>query len=241
MPAFAQACLLVGIAAIGANLLTLLFYSIFFHDRLQLDLALTTIIVVIIGLPLAYYLTRQHAELRVMAERYDWAAHFDDLTGLFNRRTFFEEAGKVIARAERRKSAGTLLFVDLDRFKAINDTYGHAVGDMVLREFGDVMRTIVRSQDVAGRLGGEEFVVLLARADHDEAVEVSRRIRSALRGIPARIDLGSTPITTSIGVHVHRPGETLDEALIDADRNLYLAKQRGRDCVVDETQNLVAA
>ncbi|SMO86608.1 GGDEF domain-containing protein [Paracoccus laeviglucosivorans] len=233
---FKQTCLIVLAAVIGAETLTLIFYSIFFADRLLLDLLLTSVIVIIVGFPLAYFFIGQQMKLAAMATKLEYAARTDGLTGLTNRKTFFDDAAAVIAGGKH--SADTLLFIDVDHFKSINDTYGHAVGDAVLRELASALRASIRERDLAARLGGEEFAVFLLDADREEALQVAERIRSGVRNVLRVVGIMDRAITVSVGVCVREPGQNLDEILLKADHNLYAAKNRGRDLVVVDGPSL---
>jgi diguanylate cyclase (GGDEF)-like protein len=158
-------------------------------------------------------------------------ASTDSLTGLPNRRYFDEFVG-LLARRRRAGDAVGILMVDIDRFKTLNDTHGHATGDAVLRAVGGAIVSAVREDDVPARFGGEEFVVLLRNPDPGVAVEIGERIRAAVRGLDLR-RLRVPPISVSVGVAVADGPEDSIESLIEvADRALYRAKRGGRDRVV---------
>lgn len=232
---FKQSCLIVAAAVLGAEVLTLIFYGIFFADRLLLDLFLTAVIVVIVSFPLAYFFIGQQVKLALMAVELDRTARTDGLTELMNRRTFFEEATGVIAAD---KHGGALLFIDVDHFKSINDTYGHTAGDAVLRQLASVIRSSIREKDLAARLGGEEFAVLLVDADREDALRAAERVRTNARNVWHAVAAVDRPITVSVGVCVRQPGEGLEDILLKADRNLYAAKSGGRDLVIDDSAPL---
>jgi diguanylate cyclase (GGDEF)-like protein len=158
-------------------------------------------------------------------------ASTDALTGLPNRRYFDEYVG-LLARRRRAGDAVGVLMVDIDRFKALNDTHGHATGDEVLRAVAGAIVAAVREEDVPARFGGEEFVVLLRNPDPGVAVEVGERIRAAVRGLDVR-RLGVREVSVSVGVAVaDEPDESIDTLIRTADRALYRAKRAGRDRVV---------
>jgi diguanylate cyclase (GGDEF)-like protein len=158
-------------------------------------------------------------------------ASTDALTGLPNRRYFDEFVG-LLARRRRAGDAVGILMVDIDRFKTLNDTHGHATGDAVLRAVGGAIVSAVREDDVPARFGGEEFVVLLRNPDPGVAVEIGERIRAAVRGLDLR-RLRVPAISVSVGVAVADGPEDSIESLIEvADRALYRAKRGGRDRVV---------
>jgi diguanylate cyclase len=158
-------------------------------------------------------------------------ASTDALTGLPNRR-YFDEFCALLARRRRAEDAIGILMVDIDRFKVLNDTYGHAVGDEVLRAVAGAIASAVREDDVPARFGGEEFVVLLRNPSRDEAFEVGERVREAV----ASLDLGRFGVpsaSVSVGVAVAGDADQPITDLIEgADRALYDAKRGGRDRVV---------
>jgi diguanylate cyclase (GGDEF)-like protein len=156
----------------------------------------------------------------------------DELTGLVNRRRFMEALDAEIARAQRMRSSASLLLADLDDFKRINDRFGHPAGDEALRAFADRLREHLREIDVAARLGGEEFAVLLPETDLDGALAVAERLRRTIAERPVlHTDGSAVHLTASIGVAEYRGGSR-DDLLRSADAGLYLAKQQGKNRVV---------
>jgi len=158
------------------------------------------------------------------------AAEHDGLTGLPNRRTLLGRLQAALLHARRGDRTVALLFVDLDRFKAINDTYGHECGDEVLRTVAERIGSVVRPGDTVARLGGDEFVVLCEDVvGEDAALEVSRRLRAALNA-PIVLESESVSVTASIGVALPSgAGDTARALLRDADVAMYRAKEGGRD------------
>ena len=156
----------------------------------------------------------------------------DELTGIANRRQCEDALPAEIARAERFGTPLTLVVADLDDFKAINDRHGHAVGDDVLREFASVLKATVRETDLAGRWGGEEFLLLLPGADAAGGAQLADRIRSALaeRSFLGR-DGEVARVTCSFGVAQLRPADDGRELFAAADRALYRAKRKGKNRV----------
>jgi diguanylate cyclase (GGDEF)-like protein len=158
----------------------------------------------------------------------------DPLTGAGNRRQFIERIEAEIARAKRSGAPLSLLSLDLDHFKDINDSRGHIVGDEVLCGFVRKCLEAIRPYDSVARVGGEEFMVLLPGATRDAACAVGERLRSAIER--SAFEVGSQPsidVTISIGVsEFGRDGDTLDEFLSVADQRLYRAKHEGRNCVI---------
>jgi len=221
-------------AVIGADALTLCFYSIFFADRLILDLVLTAIITIIVALPISWLFLGQSAKVSRLAEELREASQTDDLTRLANRREFMTSVTAMLGGSQAATGAGILLFIDADHFKRINDTYGHGVGDEVLIALGEVIRDSVRQDDVAARIGGEEFAVFLHDADPAVAQTVAERIRTHAHHISRTMDLEEVGVTVSIGIARHRKGQGLEDVLRAADRSLYVAKKNGRDRIVHD-------
>jgi diguanylate cyclase (GGDEF)-like protein/PAS domain S-box-containing protein len=169
---------------------------------------------------LATALARLRGEQRM---RHD-AVH-DPLTGLANRTLLRDRLEHALARSEREGGATGVLFVDLDNFKQINDCYGHATGDAVLRELGSRLRTAVRPGDTVARLGGDEFVVVCEEVDDESALAVGRRLQEAIR-LPLTIGGVKHGLSASIGIAL---GHTDPDALLgDADAAVYRAKADGR-------------
>jgi two-component system cell cycle response regulator len=162
-------------------------------------------------------------------------AIIDPLTGLYNRRYMESHAGALVARANDRDKPLSLLILDIDHFKSVNDSYGHEAGDEVLREFASRLRSCVRGVDLACRLGGEEFVVVMPDTDLGIASRVAERIRRRIAGELFSIDRGarSIEVTISVGLSsLNGAGDTPALILKRADEALYRAKNSGRNRVV---------
>lgn len=170
---------------------------------------------------------------KALQDKLSLQARTDALTGLFNRRHFMAELDQEFARALRFEQDLALLMLDLDHFKQINDTHGHPVGDQVLRIVGDTMRQLMRKTDVAARIGGEEFVLLLPQIDANKAVEAAQRLRLATQEKELPLASGVTlHWTVSIGLASLHPGDiTPTDLLRRADEALYQAKDQGRNRV----------
>lgn len=172
---------------------------------------------------------RAGARIVTMRQEILKLATIDPLTGAANRRHFFERADEHLAMIRRRLAPLSVLVADLDHFKAINDSRGHAGGDTALRLFADTCRTALRPMDVLGRLGGEEFGVLLPDTSASGAVAVAERLRAAVAALAAG---GAGPMTVSIGVaEVPVGADSIDPTLAAADGALYRAKANGRNRV----------
>lgn len=165
-------------------------------------------------------------ELEEMATR-------DPLTGLFNRREMSRVLEEELDRARRYQRPMAVLWVDFDHFKDVNDTFGHAAGDSVLRSISRLLLGSVRSVDAIGRFGGEEFVIVLPEMDLEEARDTAERLRCKVAEKPQPLGNGQeVPLTISVGVAVYPDhGQTASTLCAAADKAMYLAKQRGRNCV----------
>jgi diguanylate cyclase (GGDEF)-like protein len=161
----------------------------------------------------------------------------DGLTGLANRRQCEEALSAEVARSDRLGTPLALVLADLDDFKTVNDRHGHAAGDETLRALANVLRETLRESDLAGRWGGEEFLLLLPGADADGAAELADRLRVALAAHPIHGPAGPFSVTASFGVAAHQPGVGADALFAAADRALYRAKREGKDRV--ELESLI--
>ena len=162
------------------------------------------------------------------------AANHDHMTGALSRRWLEAIAREQIMRAQRTGKPLSLLIIDLDHFKHINDTHGHAVGDEVLREFAHVTIASLRDGDALGRLGGEEFGVLLPNTDTEVAIKIANRLREQSQQHVISGSFGACNYSISIGVATVRAGESFDLLSARADRALYFAKNNGRNRVEAE-------
>lgn len=163
-------------------------------------------------------------------QRLEQLASSDSLTGLANRRHFVEQIQIAIHRAQREMTPLCLLMIDLDLFKNINDTYGHDVGDGVLKNFTQVAKKPLRATDLCARIGGEEFVILLPNTALESALQVAERVLQSVREQSIPIAQGTLTYSVSIGVSSLLPTETSYEAILKrADKALYRAKLEGRN------------
>jgi diguanylate cyclase (GGDEF)-like protein len=162
----------------------------------------------------------------------------DPLTGVFNRRTFLDLSGREEVRARRRGSLTSVLMMDIDHFKRINDSHGHPVGDQVIKALADNATKSLRPTDILARYGGEEFVVTLPETDAQVAERVAERLRASLQHLVIAIEGGTeVRFTVSLGVATFATGVPLAAAIERADQALYRAKQNGRNRV--ETSELL--
>ena len=172
--------------------------------------------------------------------RHKTAAMVDPLTGIANRRAFLHEGTQIMRKQSLDKKSGAVLLIDLDHFKSINDRFGHAIGDRVLQVFAESASANVKSSDLVGRLGGEEFAAVIYDVDRERALIMAERIRSAFAAAAVEVDGRPVMATVSIGM-VFNEDATFDVSalLAQADQALYHAKERGRNRVEIASLELV--
>jgi diguanylate cyclase (GGDEF)-like protein len=175
----------------------------------------------------------------------------DSLTGLANRRRLLEQLDEALLEAATQRQAGALVFLDLDNFKPLNDTHGHATGDLLLREVGRRLQGVVRQRDVVARFGGDEFVLLIMGLSSDlreadiQARKLAEKVRAALAET-YRLTAPNGPVvehtcTASVGVALFGPdGPPASELLERADRAMYRAKQGGRNQVAMDSEGVAS-
>jgi len=186
---------------------------------------------VTVGESILKFISQTSVEAGYHEEIYQLATH-DALTGLYNRRHFCEIVDKEIARAQRHARALALCIIDVDLFKPVNDRYGHVEGDEVLRRLGAVIRAHVRDDDVAARIGGEEFAVLLCECGAGDAEAFAERLREGVAATAFEPGGDRQRITVSIGIAALSPSRAARGSLMAAaDAALYRAKNDGRNLV----------
>jgi diguanylate cyclase (GGDEF)-like protein len=172
-------------------------------------------------------MAKERAELR-----HRTAAMVDPLTGLANRRAFLQYSEDMLRAQVKRGRPVAVFLIDFDHFKAVNDQYGHLVGDIALRTFAEIASRSLRASDIVGRLGGEEFAVLLTDADRDNAFLVAERLRTNFASAAAALGSHDVHATLSVGVSIiQQPADDLAVLLERADQALYRAKAKGRNRV----------
>ncbi|MBS3821777.1 MAG: diguanylate cyclase [Planctomycetes bacterium] len=184
-------------------------------------------------------LDQAHRHLAEKSEKLEFLASRDPLTGFLNRRAFFDACEDVLVEAAEKEQYTACIMIDLDHFKSVNDTYGHQVGDEVLRRAANAVTDTVRSGDIVGRYGGEEFAVILPNQNSRETAVVAERLRATIESWP----MPNVQVTASIGVSAASPmmiGDVMQDLIKSADEALYEAKETGRNRVVlsDDVQEL---
>ena len=180
--------------------------------------------------------TRDISDRRALRMELQRQASIDELTGIYNHRHFLACAEKEVQRCLRHKSSLSFLMLDIDHFKRVNDTFGHAVGDLALQAVTKTCAGLLRSSDSFGRLGGEEFAILLVETNKAQALQAAERIRQQVAHIALTAPSGQPVILrVSIGLSVYCPDtDTLSTLMARADQALYRAKESGRnrvDCI----------
>jgi diguanylate cyclase (GGDEF)-like protein len=164
--------------------------------------------------------------------RLEELATTDGLTGCFNKRYFMEELERRLVAADRFKRNLALVITDIDHFKAVNDTYGHATGDVVIKELGQILLRLKRETDLVARFGGEEFCILCEETDAGGAVLLAERVREEVMNTVFQTEMGKLKVTCSLGVATFPIDAKDKDALFEAsDRALYAAKHAGRNQV----------
>ena len=189
-------------------------------------------------------MTRQkvlESQLKHSVQTLNKLALTDELTQLANRRSFVQSVEQDIDRCRKSGCAVTLLALDLDHFKKVNDTYGHCVGDEVLQHTARLLKGAIRQHDIVGRLGGEEFAIYLGSTEVKTATMVAERIRSIIEQSPLKTEQGEVFFTVSIGMTSRSCQIDFNSLYEEADDALYLAKKNGRNRVEVYVQNSEAA
>jgi two-component system cell cycle response regulator len=204
----------------------------FVNDRRCRDAVLSDGDYLRIGNCIYRYLAGGNVEAQYHEEIYRLTV-VDALTGLWNRRHLFEFLGRELTRSVRHSRPLSLAVLDIDHFKRVNDTYGHAAGDEVLRDVAGVLKAQTRADELAARFGGEEFALVLPEASSADAVAACERLRDGVASCCFQCGDYAIPVTVSIGVMTTTGGAVTAEALFkDADARLYEAKAAGRNRVV---------
>jgi len=187
-----------------------------------------------LSLSLAIFAERRRREAVSLKEKYLFASCHDHLTGLYNRLYLINTAETEIERHQRTGSLFSILLIDIDKFKKINDLYGHHIGDLVLQEFSLILQETIRKIDVAARWGGEEFIILCRDTDHTGAITLAQKIQTNLA---EHTFTGNQSVTASIGIAAFEKNTSFSTLIEAADLRLYQAKAAGRNRIVAQSYN----
>lgn len=171
-------------------------------------------------------------KLKDSNEKLKYLSQTDELTNISNRRMFFYEANKLFNLSEHTGANLSVLMIDIDNFKTINDTYGHSIGDEVLKHFSKKVTTLLEGKYVFGRLGGEEFAIVYYDLDEENAYELSQKIRKAIEDDYLEYENRKIKYTISSGFYLKEDENNLDYILNEADKLLYNAKKSGKNCII---------
>lgn len=178
--------------------------------------------------------TLKNSEQKLLAAKMlaEERASQDELTNLYNRRAFFEQGKQLFRQAKRYQQLISVMMIDIDHFKNINDNHGHTVGDSVLKTIAGLLQKSIREVDILARIGGEEFAVILPQTGVEEASKLAERIRQCIEAAVIQHDALQIHVTASIGIAACMvEGDDLDRMLTKADDALYIAKKKGRNQV----------
>lgn len=223
--------LLVASTALSLSFcVSLFFYKLGLPTDIGAYMRLNLFVSGCVALPTAVIASLHDFHMRAYQRRLEEMAWTDSLTGLLNRRFFVHAAEEERARMRRTKQTAAVVLIDLDHFKEVNDLYGHAAGDLVLKEVAAIAHSELRGPfDRLGRWGGEEFVVLLSCVSEEQALLVCERLRRRIEQTSILLDDREVCVTASFGICMMRPDTELSAALEAADRALYDAKRMGRN------------
>lgn len=240
MAAFITNGTILGVMTAVLSMLSLIYVNNLYDLKINNFTFLTIGSSLVITSLMLYYFTKKiEAFSRNLSEqnaRLDRLASVDPLTGMMNRRVFLEMADKYLHQSYRQDEKFYFLMLDIDHFKSINDSYGHKEGDNVLIRYAKVIHNILRENDLFGRLGGEEFGVVILEKDRKNALHVAEKIRMAIESEVYEVGDKTLPITMSIGVAFGYESATLEEVMHASDIAMYKAKTSGRNrvCVSEE-------
>lgn len=196
-------------------------------ETLYLNIFISAVITLLISLIIVLYVKKIHLKL-------DRLASIDELTELPNRRSFHEQLAQFLLLKERNNNPLSVIFIDVDNFKNINDTKGHHVGDKVLKSLAETLNKNIRKSDFVARWGGEEFVILLINTDINQGQIIAEQLRSNVANSTDLLSLNQKQVTISLGLTEVTNEDTIDTVLKRADDALYKAKSKGKNCIVSD-------
>lgn len=199
-----------------------------FDSSQLLGLTVSIIVPLIVATPASYYVLLQREKLNLANQELDFLLRYDPLTTLLTRRTFLKEASAALEQCKANNLSYAVFYIDIDHFKKINDSYGHLVGDRTLELFGQTLSSILIREELAGRLGGEEFCIFASGHDTIAIQSIARQILEQFQSRAKTIDTIEVNGTLSIGIASSK-SENLEELMHKADIQLYHAKKTGRN------------
>lgn len=207
------------------------------HQRILLYVAISVTVVILLLFIFLLHINKlrkkANVELRELNEQLYQLATTDSMTNLFNRRHFLESSNLQIIQMHRTKDPCAILMMDIDNFKSINDTYGHAIGDKAIIDVANVFLKNLRKYDIVGRLGGEEFAMILTNCHMEKAEYIAERIREKVAQLACKVDGSPIILTISVGLTMLQDDDKSIECVLQrADKALYKAKDKGRNVVV---------
>jgi diguanylate cyclase (GGDEF)-like protein len=191
---------------------------------------------------MSWWLVALGIELHHLEDEMRYLASYDELTGIMSRRAFFNGAERLHVLMRRQNKPLTLAYLDLDDFKEVNDTFGHVMGDAVLKAFTDVISSMLRRSDIVGRIGGEEFALILPDTDIDGARHLLEQIRNKASEQTVVVGHAQTSFTVSVGLAFsnNQSINSLSALIEQADKALYQAKSKGKNCVVQYSPTFIS-
>jgi diguanylate cyclase (GGDEF)-like protein len=224
---FNSVAVITAIAAVASLCVTMVAVTALGSQGFQVNVEIAAILSVCVAAavtpPIAWYLVDLLLRLSAVEQEMRSLASYDSLTGLLSRHAFFDSAGNYVPLAKREQKPFAVMIIDLDHFKSINDRYGHPAGDAVLKLFADVVNSVARRSDIIGRLGGEEFAMVLPSTTTAEALEFSERLHGAINKAVLKYRGDAIRYTASIGLTEFDTDseDSIDELLARADLALY--------------------
>ncbi|MFA6063792.1 MAG: GGDEF domain-containing protein [Gallionella sp.] len=196
------------------------------------NLMMAVLLPALIAPSASWYITGLMAEMDRLKGEMQKMATYDSLTGVMVRGAFVSSSSQICKLANRNAKQVSVLFIDIDNFKQINDSFGHGGGDEVLKSFGNIIRQCLRNSDLAGRMGGEEFVLTLPETNMQGALHIAGKISEMVRECEVTTDNGMVNYSISVGVASQEAEANFEQLLSQADDAMYQAKYAGKDQVV---------
>lgn len=236
-------CLITAVSITGSVAITSLLTYAFGHPLDSLTLTISTLVPLLVASTVSWFVVNVLFRVHTLEAEIRRVATYDMVTGVMTRHAFFSAADTAHRIAMRNQSALSVITIDIDDFKRINDTHGHAAGDSVLKHFGATLAQCARKSDIVGRIGGEEFVMMLPDTGLEGALHVAGKIRAATLDSPVDCGGQSIAFTVSIGAAeiCHVEATPLEKLLKQSDQALYAAKRMGKNIVMPRSAGSVAA